>query len=138
MQNDVSSAAGGLADIEIANVPFVKLKSFPGILPGDCFDFVEIAQMAGGKIVQAHHALIELQQSFEQMRTDKSRNSGDQPRSWLGGQGLFCFVVNTHSVFCEANGARIMAELQGSRKQFCSGDSVSVCEAVFEATKSSS
>src|SRR5882672_302582 len=102
MQNDVSSAAGGLADIEIANVPFVKLKSFPGILPGDGFDFVEIAQMAGGKIVQAHHALIELQQSFEQMRTDKSRNSRDQPRSRVGSQGTFCFVVNSHSVYCEA------------------------------------
>ena len=41
--------------------------------------FVQVALVAGGKVVQANHALAELEQGFEQVAANEAGHAGDQP-----------------------------------------------------------
>jgi hypothetical protein len=40
-------------------------------------DFVEVALVAGGEVVQADHALVEFEQGFQQVAADEAGYAGD-------------------------------------------------------------
>ena len=41
--------------------------------------FVQVALVSGGKAVEADHALVELEQGFEQVTADETSHAGDKP-----------------------------------------------------------
>jgi hypothetical protein len=58
--------------------------------------------VAGGKVVQAHYSLLQLEQGFEQVAADKAGHTGDKPGFGGVGQVGEQLVVCSHvcSVYC--------------------------------------
>ena len=82
-------AVGQLADVALDEVEL-------GPLPwGDqSLDFIEVALVAGGEIVEADHALVEFEQGFEQVATNEASHTGNEPGfCGLAQFGLDLFVA---------------------------------------------
>ena len=59
-----------------------------------CLHFVQVALVAGGKVVKTNYALVESQQGLQQIATDKTRNASDEPSFWSLAQfGLHLFIL---------------------------------------------
>lgn len=58
--------------------------------------FVEILQIAYGKVAKAHHALIQLEQGFQKVAADKPSHAGHQSYFGFGDQLVLQFSVCSH------------------------------------------
>ena len=58
--------------------------------------FIEIAQVTSGKVVQANHFLVELEQGFEQVATYEASDACDKPGVLVGLQLLLQVFVDAH------------------------------------------
>jgi len=97
MQDVIDAFAGVAAILERADVAFDETEPGPSRRADQRLDFVKIAPMSGGEIVQAHHGLVELEQSFQQVRADEAGDAGDQPDSGTGGEFAEKLLVGGHN-----------------------------------------
>jgi hypothetical protein len=77
VQDEIDPSAGRQASVQISYVSFNKCEPGPLLRLHQPAHFFEVLSPAGGKVIEAYNALVEQQQSFQQIRTDKSGNSGD-------------------------------------------------------------
>lgn len=79
VQHVVHTLASALAVGQLADVALDEAEVGP-LGGGDKgLHFIEVALVAGGKVVQAHHALIQLEQGFEQVAANEAGHAGDEP-----------------------------------------------------------
>src|SRR5665811_455887 len=85
------------AIIQIADVAIDEVEVCPLLVRDEGLNFVEVALVSGGEVVQTDHALVELEQGFEQVAADEASDAGDEPCMWLGGEaGLKLGVCISH------------------------------------------
>ena len=75
-----------MAVFEIANVAVDKVEVGPLLVAYQGLNFVQVTLVAGSKVVETYHTLVELEQGFEQVAADKPSNTSDEPCAWLGGK----------------------------------------------------
>ncbi len=82
-------AVGQLADVALNEVELGPL------LWGDQgLDFVQVALVAGGEVVEADHALVEFEQGFKQVAANEASHTGNEPGFGVLAQlGLDLFVA---------------------------------------------
>ena len=68
---------GALAVFQIADIALDEPEVSPLLLCNKALHFVQVALVAGGKVVQADYALVELEQGFEQVAADEAGHAGD-------------------------------------------------------------
>jgi hypothetical protein len=61
-----------LAVFQIADITLNELEVSPLRGCDYALHFVQVALVAGGEVVQAHHALVELEKGFEQVAANES------------------------------------------------------------------
>ncbi len=87
-------AHGFLAVFQLADVAFNEVEVGPLGGGDEALHFVQIALVPSGKVVQPHHALVEREQSFEQVAANEARHPGYEPGFWgLAQLGLYLFVA---------------------------------------------
>ena len=79
MQDVIDAFAGAATIIQVRMSPSMKRNLPTGPDSTSVLNFIEIALVSGREIVQPHHALIELEQSLQQIRADEAGDAGDQP-----------------------------------------------------------
>ena len=79
MEDVVDALAGFLAVGQFANVAQNEVKVGPLRRGDESLYFVQVALVSGGKAVEADHALVELEQGFEQVAADETSHAGDKP-----------------------------------------------------------
>ena len=79
MEDVVDALAGFLAVGQFANVALNEVKVGPLRRGDESLYFVQVALVSGGKAVEADHALVELEQGFEQVAADETSHAGDKP-----------------------------------------------------------
>lgn len=84
MQHEIDVLAGVMASADIANVTTNEMEMIPRCGTDQRLNLIQIALMAGGKIIQAHDGLVEPQQCFNQIGTDESRGARHQPTMTIG------------------------------------------------------
>lgn len=96
-RNDRSAPGhGALAVLELANVALDELKVGPLLRGDQALHFVQVALVAGGEVVEADHALVKLEQGFEQVAADEAGHTGDEPGFWGLGELLQELFVSVH------------------------------------------
>lgn len=88
MQHEVHALNGAVAGVQVANIAFHEGEARPLLGRDRCADFVQVALVAGGKVVQAGDGLVQLQQGLQQVRADEAGASGHEPLARRGGQFL--------------------------------------------------
>ena len=84
VQDVVHTLNGLLAVVQVANVALDELEVGP-LRGGDqALHLNQVALVAGGKVIEADDALIELEQGFEQVAANKAGHAGDEPGFGLG------------------------------------------------------
>jgi len=79
MQDKIDLPASMMASAKITDVCFYEIELLPLSGRYQRFDFIKVSAVSSGKIIQPDDRLIELEQSFNQMRPDKSGAPGHQP-----------------------------------------------------------
>ena len=79
----VNSFACLLAISQVADVAVYEAEVGPLRGGDEGLHFVQVALVAGGKVVQADDALAELKQGFQQVGADETGHSGDKPGAGL-------------------------------------------------------
>jgi len=79
MEHVVDTLASATAVIQTPDVALNEAEARPLVGADEALYLVEVALVAGGEIVQPDHALIELEESFEQVGTDETGHTGDEP-----------------------------------------------------------
>jgi len=79
---------------QLADVAFDEVEAGPLRRGDKSLHFVEVALVAGGEIIQAHHALVELEQGFQQVAANEACHAGDEPGMGLSGQASLELVVS--------------------------------------------
>jgi len=79
VEDVVDALAGFLAVGQFANVARNEVKVGPLRRGDESLYFVQVALVSGGKAVEADHALVELEQGFEQVAADETSHAGDKP-----------------------------------------------------------
>lgn len=93
VQHVVHAVTGFLAVFWIADVALPELEVGPLGWGNQGSDFVQVALVAGGEVVQPHHALVELEQGFKQIAANKAGRAGNEPGAGgFGESGLKLFV----------------------------------------------
>ena len=82
MKHKLRAGRGGTAGVDVPDVAFNEPKPRRSVRPW-AQDGLDIVAVSGGKIVQANHCLAQIQQRFEQIRSNESSDPGYQPRSWF-------------------------------------------------------
>lgn len=82
-----------LARPRIANITLDEGKALPLLWRDQTLDFIQIVLIAGGKIIQADHMLIELEQAFKQIRADKAGAACHQPAARVRLQRVLDFTI---------------------------------------------
>jgi len=88
MENVIDSFTSPTAIIQVTDISLEKAEACPLLGSDETLHLVQITLMPGGKVVQADHALIKLEQGFQQVGTDKTCHTGDKP----GPRGLREFL----------------------------------------------
>ena len=114
MQHKLTTLARQLATVWIANIPFDKFEAAPLLFAYESSYLVKILFRAGGEIIQAGHNLIELQQSFQKVRPDKTCNAGDKPFPGFALKLGFDLLVTWHRC--------LVRWLQGRARYFVRAD----------------
>ena len=96
MQHIVNTVTGLLAVGLLTDVAFDETEVSPLRGSDKGLDFIQIALVTGGKVVQADNALVELEQGFQQIAADKASHAGDEPGAGLGGQAGLQLLVGGH------------------------------------------
>lgn len=77
MQNVVHSFADLATFVEVADIALDALKACPLTCADQALDFFEVVLVTGGEVVEADHALVELEQRFQQVGADEAGYAGD-------------------------------------------------------------
>ena len=101
MQREIDALGRAPACVGLADVAFDETKARPLRRTDERADFVEVAPMPGGEIVEADDALIELEKRLKQVRADEAGDAGDEPGLWRGGKArakplVGCFDRHRH------------------------------------------
>ena len=78
--------AGAVAVGQVADVALDEVEPPPLQGRHEGLDGVQIAVVAGGKVVQADHVLVELQQGLQQVAAQEAGHAGDEPAAGLRAQ----------------------------------------------------
>ena len=94
---DVVHASGGLlAIVQVTDVTLDELEVVP-LRGGDqALHFIQVALVAGGKVVQSNDALVEFEQGFKQVAADEAGHTSDEPCFGLGLQVSLELLVCRH------------------------------------------
>ena len=97
---------GALAVGQVADVALYELEVGP-LLGGDQgLHLLKVALVAGGKVVEANHALVELEQGFEQVAANEAGHASHQPGLGVLAQfGLDVFVAGHVGCACRRRSA---------------------------------
>ena len=79
VQHIVDARASPLAVFQIANVALNELEVGPLRRRNQAFHFVQVVLVAGGEVVQAGHALVELEQGLQQVAANETGHACNQP-----------------------------------------------------------
>ena len=96
VEDVVNSLAGLLAIGQLADVALDEVEAGPLGRRDEGLHFVEIVLVAGGEVVQADHALVQLEQGFEQVAADEAGHAGDEPGAGLLGKAGLQLLVRSH------------------------------------------
>ena len=96
VQHVIDAFAGTGAVFRLADVTFNEAEAAPLLRSHKTLHFLQVVAKAGGEVVQAHHALIQLQQRFQQVGADEAGNAGHQPGARIGRQLLQQAFVGGH------------------------------------------
>ncbi len=83
MENIVDSFTSPMTVIEFANIPMNKPETAPPLLAYETPNFIKITQVAGSKIIQAYHVLIERKQRLQEITAYEPGNTSNQPSAAL-------------------------------------------------------
>jgi hypothetical protein len=78
MQDVIDACAGAPTVFEGPHVAFYKAEVGPLSRADLGLHFVQVALISGGEVVKTHHALVELQQRFQQIRAGEAGDTSDQ------------------------------------------------------------
>jgi hypothetical protein len=82
---------------ELPDVAFDEVEAGPLFGGDQGLDFVQVALVAGGEVVQADDALVEFEQGLQQVGADEAGHAGDEPGAGgLGQVGQELFVGGGH------------------------------------------
>ena len=77
MQDVVGALAGILAVCKVADVALDKAEVSPLRRGDQGLDFIQVALVTGGKVIQTDHTLIEFEQGLQQVAADEAGHAGD-------------------------------------------------------------
>ncbi|MCY1526865.1 hypothetical protein D9M68_619090 [compost metagenome] len=99
MQHEVGALHGAAAGFQVADIAFNEGKARPFLGRDRTADFVQVALVAGGEIVQAGDGLAQFQQGLQQVRADEAGAAGHQPLAGSRRQFLLDgFKTRSHSL----------------------------------------
>ena len=79
VQDVIDVGTGRAAGVQIADIATHHVETAP-LRGGDALlHLIQVALATGGKIIQADHALIELEQRLQQIGADETGHAGDKP-----------------------------------------------------------
>ncbi len=81
---------GTLAVGQLADVALDEVELGPLLWGDQGLDFVQVALVSSGEVVEADHALVEFEQGFEQVAAYEACHTGDEP----GFRGLAQFGLD--------------------------------------------
>ena len=85
-----------MAVLQVAYVAVDKAEVGPLRWADEGLHFIKVALVTGGKVVEADHTLVELEQGFQQIGADETGHAGDKPSAGRFSEaGLEC-VVGDH------------------------------------------
>ncbi len=90
---------GTLAVGQLADVTFNEAEVGPLVWGDQGLHFIQVALVAGGKVVEAHHALVELEQGLQQVAANETRRAGDEPGFGVLAQLGLDLFVGSHGCF---------------------------------------
>lgn len=110
MEHVVDTLAGATAVFQTPNVALNEAEARPLLGTDQALHLVKVALVAGGEVVQPDHALVELEQGFEQVGADEAGYAGNEPGLRVLGEVDAELVVAGHGVgaawwFCCRSGA---------------------------------
>src|SRR5690606_33159933 len=86
VQNEVHPLAGAPTPLEVQDIGGLELEACPRLLSHLGADVLQVAAVAGRKVVDAAHRLTEPEQMLHQVAPDEARRAGDEPPGRLGAQ----------------------------------------------------
>ena len=90
---------GCSAVFQLADVAFNELKVGPLCRGDETLHLMKVALVAGGEVVKAYHALVKLEQGFEQVAADEAGDACDEPGfGRLAQFSLYLFVAGHFGV----------------------------------------
>jgi hypothetical protein len=81
---------------KLADVALDEAEVGPLVWGDQALDFVQVALMAGGEVIDAYHALVQLEQGFQQIAADEASHAGNQPSFGGLAQFFLDFFVAGH------------------------------------------
>ena len=79
MQHHIHSFTRTLTLGGILNATFDESESRPLVCADKCLNLFEVITVTRSEVIQSYDLLIELEQFFQQVRSDESRHAGDEP-----------------------------------------------------------
>ena len=114
MEHVVDTLAGATAVFQMPNVALNEAEARPLLGTDQALHLVKVALVAGGEVVQPDHALVELEQGFEQVGADEAGYAGNEPGLRVLGEVDAELVVAGHGAGCGGlGGSRLAPLLQG-------------------------
>ena len=87
---------GSAAVFEVADIAFDELEVAPLRRGHQTLHLIEIALVARGKVIEADHALVELEQGLQQVAADEARHARDEPGFGLNFQIFLKLEISAH------------------------------------------
>lgn len=100
MQDVIYALAGATAVFQTPDVTLYEAEARPLLGTDQALHLVEVALVAGGKVVQPDYALVELEQGLEQVGADEAGYAGDEPGLLVLRKVEAELVVAGHGVGC--------------------------------------
>lgn len=77
MKDKIDLVAASAASILVANIAFDEAEAVPLTGRHAALDFLEIAAVPGGEIVETDHVLVELEKSLSEIAADEAGGPGN-------------------------------------------------------------
>jgi hypothetical protein len=88
-----------MAGFQVADIAPDETEPLPGVCPDPALDLVKIVLVAGGKIIETHHPLPQIEQGFEQIGADEAGDAGHQPGGGLLPEMVPALLIRVHFVY---------------------------------------
>lgn len=96
MQDVIDPLASAPTVIEVADIALDKGEAGPLVGRDEAHDFIQVALVAGGEVIEANDPLVELEKRLEQVGPDEAGYAGDEPGFRVLGEVEAEFFVARH------------------------------------------